>query len=132
MMHPIVRDDDAEVDRLLALFNRHLCVDGFQLAVMDVVPGKRIFAAARGLDASPMHAQARKVSGRACLEHVAAQITRMQSSIVGDPALAIGSAKELVDRMSKGILKRREDRSISQGGFAKTGPFGSRDTRLDL
>jgi hypothetical protein len=107
MIHPIVRDDDTEVDRLLALFNRHLCVDGFQIAVMDVVSSKRIFAAVRGLDASPMHAQARKVADELASEHVSAQITRMQSSIVADPALAIGSAKEFVESICKGILNAR-------------------------
>jgi hypothetical protein len=107
MIHPIVRDDDAEVDRLLVLFNRHLFVDGFQLAVMDVVSGKRIFTAARGLDAGPMHVHARKVADELASEHVAAQITRMQTSIVSDPALAIGSAKEFVESICKGILNAR-------------------------
>jgi hypothetical protein len=74
---------------------------------MDVVSGKRIFAGVHGLDTSPMHVQARKVAHELASEHVAAQITRMQASIVSDPALAIGSAKEFVESICKGILAAR-------------------------
>ena len=107
MIHPVVRVDEAEVDELLALFNRHLHADGFQLAVMDVVSGKRIFAAVRGLDSGPLHAQACKVADELASDHVAAQITRMQASITSDPALAIGSAKEFVKSICKGVLAAR-------------------------
>jgi hypothetical protein len=38
---------------------------------------------------------------------VAAQITRMQTSVDSDPALAIGSAKEFVESICKAILTAR-------------------------
>jgi hypothetical protein len=119
MIHPVVRDDDALVDELLALFNRHLHADGFQLAVMDVISGKRIFAAIRGLDAGPLHAQARKVANELASDHVAAQITRMQASITSDPALAIGSAKEFVESICKGILAARGSASTGKEDLPK-------------
>ena len=107
MIHPVVREDDSQVDGMLALFNRHLHADGFQLAVMNVISGKRIFAAICCLDADPLHPQALKVADELASDHVAAQITRMQTSIAGDPALAIGSAKEFVESICKGILSVR-------------------------
>jgi hypothetical protein len=68
---------------------------------------KRIFAAIRSLDAGALQAEARKVADELASDHVAAQITRMQASITSDPALAIGSAKEFVESICKGILKAR-------------------------
>lgn len=112
MIHPVVRDDSL-VDELLELFNHHLKADGFQLAVVDVISGKRIFAAIQSLDAGPLQEQARKIADELASDHVAAQITRMQASITTDPALAIGSAKEFVESICKGILKAR--------GLASTG-----------
>jgi hypothetical protein len=107
MIHPRVRNNDAEVDKLLALFNRHLRSDGFQLRAMDMISGKPIFAAVRSLDAGVMQAHARKVADELASYQVSAQITRMQTSIPSDPALAIGSAKEFVETICKGILTAR-------------------------
>ncbi len=39
--------------------------------------------------------------------YIAQQITRMEAAIYGDPALAIGTAKELVETCCKTILKER-------------------------
>jgi len=107
MIHPVVRDNDDEIDELLLLFNRHLQPDGFQMAVIDTISGKRIFATVRGLNTEPLHTQARKVADELASDHVAAQITRMQASITSDPALAIGSGKEFVESICKGILAAR-------------------------
>ena len=107
MIHPVVRDDDRQTEELLELFNRHLRSDGFQLAVIDVVSGRPIFAGVRSLEISPLSDQVRKVADDLASDHVAAQITRMQASITSDPALAIGSAKEFVESICKGILAAR-------------------------
>jgi hypothetical protein len=77
------------------------------MAVIDTISGKRIFAAVRGLNTEPLHTQARKVADELASDHVAAQITRMQVSITSDPALAIGSGKEFVESICKGILAAR-------------------------
>jgi AbiJ N-terminal domain 3/Abortive infection C-terminus len=105
-IHPLVREDDALVDELLLLFNRQLLTDGFHLCVVDVVSGKRIFGATQSLDAGG-HADARKIADELASDHVNAQLARMQDSIVADPALAIGSAKEFVESICKGILTVR-------------------------
>lgn len=108
MVHPVVRPSEGEVNELVSLFNRYLAVDGFQLTSVDSMSGKRLFAAERslpGVDAAVT--DARKVADELSSSHVSAQVTRMQDSVVKDPALAIGSAKEFVESLCKGILDAR-------------------------
>ena len=47
--------------------------------------------------------------------YIAQQITRMEAAVLNDPALAIGTAKELVETCCKTILK---ERGISHGANA--------------
>jgi hypothetical protein len=106
MIHPVVRPDDAEADKLLELFNLHLAADGYQIAVKAMISGKRIFAGVTAIHpGGAVTFDARKVADSLASDHVAAQITRMESSIVSDPGLAIGSAKEFVESICKGILR---------------------------
>ena len=107
-VHPVVRAEEDDGAQLVALFNRYLAADGFQLAVVDIMSGRSLYAAIRtlGVDASAF-AQARKVADALSSGQISAQITRMQNSIVKDPALAIGSAKEFVESICKGILDER-------------------------
>jgi len=105
MIHPIVRPDETEVDQLLAAFNEELAADKYQLAVKTSISGKRVFAGVKSLAA--VTGEARKVADELASEHVAAQITRMEASIAADPSLAIGSAKEFVESICKGILRER-------------------------
>lgn len=107
-VHPVVRAEEDDGAQLVALFNRYLAADGFQLAVVDILSGRSLYAAIRtlGVDASAF-AQARKVADALSSGQISAQITRMQNSIVKDPALAIGSAKEFVESICKGILDER-------------------------
>lgn len=105
MIHPIVRPNEVEVDKLLALFNEKLAADNYQLAVKARISGKRVFAGVKTLAA--LTGEARKVADDMASDHVAAQITRMEASITADPSLAIGSAKEFVESICKGILRER-------------------------
>ena len=109
MVHPVVRDDDDSIDRLVSMFNRYLGSDGFQLSAVDDMSGRRLFAAVRMLpDLGTFVTDARKVADELSSAHVSAQITRMQDNVVKDPALAIGSAKEFVESICKGILNERQ------------------------
>ena len=109
MIHPVVRPDEAEVDKLLELFNLNLRADGYQLAVKATISGKRIFAGIKAIHpAGAITVNARRVADSLASDHVAAQITRMESSIDSDPSLAIGSAKEFVESICKGTLRERD------------------------
>jgi hypothetical protein len=105
MVHPIVRPDETEAAALVATFNRHLAVDGFEIAPATYISGKPIYAG-RPRFQSPqvVTGNARRVANALASDQVAAQITRMEASIESDPALAIGSAKEFLETLCKGIL----------------------------
>jgi len=108
MLHPLVRPDQKEVDELLVVINSHLVHDGFQLAVKEVISGKRIFI---GVSAVGHHAlgiaEAARIADTMASDHVMGQVSRMKDSVLSDPALAIGSAKEFVESVAKGILRER-------------------------
>ena len=107
MVHPTVRNE-AEVDDLVATFNRYLAPDGYRLAVADTMSGRRIFGAELALaGADGALDDARRIANALSSGHVTAQITRMATNIVQDAPLAIGSAKEFVESLCKGILDAR-------------------------
>lgn len=68
--------------------------------------GLALFADNRALD-TPAVAAARDTLGGTDPGYVAQQITRMEASVASDPALAIGTAKELVETCCKTILNAR-------------------------
>lgn len=109
MLHPVVRATEEEVDKLLELFNVALSADGYRLSVKAMRSGRRIFAAGRTLGARTAGTEtARKVANDLNSSHVMDQVTRMEASIISDPALAIGSAKEFLESMCKAILAARK------------------------
>jgi len=108
LVHPVVRDD-VTVDDMVAGFNRYLAQDGYRLAVVDTMSGRRIFGAELALAGADGGLEdARKVANALTSGHVTAQITRMRANIVQDAPLAIGSAKEFVESVCKGILDARK------------------------
>ena len=105
MVHPIVRDAGPDVDGLIATINRHLAADGFEIAPRSFVSGKAIYAGRKSIGApAVVTARAKGLVDSLASDQVSAQITRMETSIEADPALAIGSAKEFVESLCKGIL----------------------------
>ncbi len=128
MIHPIVRADEREIDKLIDLFNGYLSVDGYQLSVKSVRSGRRIFAASQTLVGVQGTKQAREVADALESGHIADQITRMEASILSDPALAIGSAKEFLESLCKAILA---ERNVALSGH-ETLPKLVHHTRLSL
>ena len=97
MVHPIVRLDQDEAAKLASIFNRHLANDGFEIAPQTYVSGKPIFAARSRLDPIAFSIDpAKKIAEDFSSDHLMAQITRMESSAVRDPAVAIGTAKDFL------------------------------------
>ena len=82
MVHPIVREE-TEVDDLVATFNRYLAPDGYRLAVVDVMSGRRVFGAELALaGADGALDDARRIANILSSGHVTAQIARMRANIV--------------------------------------------------
>jgi AbiJ N-terminal domain 3/Abortive infection C-terminus len=109
MIHPVVRQDAEECEALQRSFNVHLAADGFEIVPHRHISKHPIFAGRRILnigDAVP--ATARAAADELDSAHIAAQVTRMETSVMNDPPLAIGSAKEFIESICKGILSRRK------------------------
>jgi hypothetical protein len=104
-IHPVVRADVTECERLCQLYNTYLRNDGFQLTEKARVSGKPVFVGRYiGVYTSPGIAAARQSLSGTDVGYVSQQITRMEAAVNQDPELAIGTAKELVETCCKSIL----------------------------
>ncbi|WP_406694832.1 abortive infection family protein [Singulisphaera sp. Ch08] len=109
MLHPVVQPDSEKLEWLTSLFNRHLALDGWEIFQCGEMSGRPIYAArSRNEGASFSVNQARSVAATLDASYVSQQVTRMESSLKGDPELAIGTAKEFVETVCKTILNERD------------------------
>lgn len=108
MLHPVVRPDVTETERICQLFNQILKNDGFQLVEKTRLSGKPIYVGRFvGVGVAPGVTTARQTLAGTDPGYVAQQITRMEAAVINDPDLAIGTAKELVETCCKTILTER-------------------------
>lgn len=106
-VHPRVRPNADEARDLVEAYNRHLRLDGFELAAVSRISGRPVYAAHSVLmvPASLKEVERATIGDR---DYLARQITRMETSIESDPELAIGTAKELIETACKTILEHRD------------------------
>jgi len=105
MIHPVVRPDDQEVEILLAVFNQHLSADGWEIVARTYMSSKPVFAARqRIVEGGSVFGAVKSVIDVLNAEYLTKQITRMEASVLSDPELAIGTAKEFVETICKTIL----------------------------
>jgi len=107
-IHPDVRTDVTEAERLCQLYNSFLKHDGFQLVEKTRLSGKPVYIGRYiGTLSAPAIKAAKDVLISADASYIAQEITRMESAVINDPGLAIGTAKELVETCCKTILGER-------------------------
>ena len=107
-IHPVVRPDPTEAEKLCQQYNQYLRNDGFELVVKTRLSGKPIFIGRyAGHFPTPGVASVRAILAGTDPSYIAQQITRMEAAVVNDPALAIGTAKELIETVCKTILEAR-------------------------
>ncbi|MBX9965833.1 MAG: abortive infection family protein [Burkholderiales bacterium] len=107
-LHPVVRSGPEEVERLRQMYNLFLRKDGYELVERARMAGRPVFAARQASDVDLTSLESLKESlPEGGFTYIARQITRMESSIEGDPDLAIGTAKELVETVCRTILSER-------------------------
>lgn len=104
-VHPIVRPNREEALNLVGLYNRHLRMDGWELAEAAQISGRPVFSARSSLNVPGPVRQIAKHVLAGDLTYVAQQITRMETAIDTDPELAIGTAKELIETACKTVLE---------------------------
>ncbi len=104
-IHPVVRADVTECERLCQLYNSCLKNDGYQIIEKARISGKPVFIGRYiGFSTSPGINSAKEIFSGTDLGYVSQQITRMETAVNQDPELAIGTAKELVETCCKSIL----------------------------
>jgi hypothetical protein len=107
-IHPVVRPDPTETERLCQLYNQYLRNDGFQIVEKTRLSGKPVYIGRYvGVSVTPGVSAAKETLGGTDPGYIAQQITRMEAAVLSDPDLAIGTAKELVETCCKTILRER-------------------------
>jgi len=106
MVHPVVRTDTQEVERLVTMFNQHLSNDGWEIGPRTQISRRPVFAARRLIVGGiPTPGLVKSLVEKLSAQYVTQQITRMEAAVESDPELAIGTAKELVETICKTILR---------------------------
>ena len=106
LVHPVVRTDNEQVDKLVDMLNIYLKEDGWELTERMRLSGRPVFAAHRRLDGmTPALGAAKVMADSLSSDYISQQITRMEVAVENDPELAIGTAKELIESVCKTILK---------------------------
>jgi AbiJ N-terminal domain 3/Abortive infection C-terminus len=107
-IHPVVRPDPTEAERICQLYNHYLRNDGFQIVEKTRLSGRPVYIGRYvGVGVTPAVSAAKTTLGGADPGYIFQQITRMEAAVINDPTLAIGTAKELVETCCKTILEAR-------------------------
>ncbi|WP_241127949.1 abortive infection family protein [Novosphingobium terrae] len=108
IVHPVVRPDKDEAIKLAAQFNDQLRQDGWELVEVERIAGRPRFVARRpGLAGDRSASRARTVADALDAGWMQKEIERLELAVESDPALAIGTAKDLVETCCKSILTRQ-------------------------
>lgn len=107
MVHPVVRPDRDDALKLVKHFNDQLRQESWELFEDEKIAGRPRFAFRR-MQANGQRAvsRARTVADALDAAWMQKEIERLENSIERDPALAIGTAKELVESCCKSILSK--------------------------
>lgn len=108
VLHPLVRPNRDEALKLAVHFNDQLRQAGWELYEEERIAGRPRFAY-RQLSHNTSRAvlRARTVADALDAGWMAKEIERLENAIDRDPALAIGTAKELIETCCKSILTKR-------------------------
>lgn len=105
-LHPVVRDDEDEVERMRAYMNECLAHDDWELIEVGqrrrrpVFEGRRREALTKPTEAIRLAGYDRLDDPQVVREH----LTRIERDLARDPAAAVGASKELVETICKKIL----------------------------
>jgi hypothetical protein len=107
-VHPVVRPDRNEVLKLVQHFNDQLRQEGWTLIEEERIAGRPRFVPRRIQIAGERSvSRARTVADALDAGWMQKEIERLENAVERDPALAIGTAKELIESCCKSILSKR-------------------------
>ncbi|MDE2827740.1 MAG: abortive infection family protein [Bacteroidota bacterium] len=111
IVHPVVRPNQDESRKLVRHFNDQLQLEGWQIVEEGQIAGRPCFVARQTRPGgSQLVSRAHSVATTLGAEWMEDEIKRLREAIEQDPALAIGTAKEIVETCCKTILS---DRGVS-------------------
>lgn len=122
-VHPVVRPDRDTALKIVSHYNDQLRLAGWEIVEEDRIGGRPRFTY-RQISNQGHRAvsRAQTVADALNAGWMAKEIERLERAVDGDPALAIGTAKDLVESCCKSILTKREvefSRSADLGDLAK-------------
>ncbi len=109
MVHPVVRPNRDEALRLVSHINDQLQKAGWGLVRKELIAGRPKFVGVqikRGRIHVRAHSRARTVADALDAGWMHKEIQRLEAAVEQDPALAIGTAKDLVESCCKTILNK--------------------------
>lgn len=108
MVHPVVRPDRNQSLEMVRAFNDQLRPEGWMLVEVEKIAGRpRFVAQAIGEIGGRSVLRARSVADALDAAWMHKEIERLENAVDRDPALAIGTAKELVESCCKTVLTKR-------------------------
>ena len=108
MVHPVVRPDRNQSLEMVRVFNEQLRSEGWMLVEVEKIAGRpRFVAQALGALGGRSVLRARSVADALDAAWMQKEIERLENAVDRDPALAIGTAKELVESCCKTVLTKR-------------------------
>lgn len=109
VVHPVVRPDTNEALTLVTQFNDQLRKEGWYLVEEEKIAGRPRFVPRRVRDSGARSvSRARTVADALDASWMQKEIERIEKAVESDPALAVGTAKDLVESCCKSILARIE------------------------
>lgn len=110
MIHPLVRVDSSEVNRLLQIFNENLKEDNYEIVEKSKISGKPIFVGRIKITGQEFLQNKGAIIKKILnADYVTQQISLMETSIENSPHVSIGIAKELIETCCKSIFEERKD-----------------------
>ncbi|ARM88445.1 abortive phage infection domain-containing protein [Rhizobium sp. CIAT894] len=108
IVHPVVRPDRNESLKIVQQFNDQLRLEGWHLVEDEKIAGRPRFIGRRIRNSNHRSVtRARSAADALDAGWMQKEIERLENAVERDPALAIGTAKELVETCCKTILGKR-------------------------
>ncbi|MDA3857516.1 MAG: abortive infection family protein [Roseovarius sp.] len=108
-VHPVVRPDEHEASKIVEHYNQQLVQDGWGLIEEQKIAGRALYVA-RHLNEFQSQIHRASTSAEVLSSNwMQTEIRRIQDSIETDPALAIGTSKDLIESCCKTILMQLPD-----------------------
>lgn len=108
MVHPVVRPDRNQALEIVRSFNDQLRLEGWALEEIEKIAGRPRFVAKSIANMGGRAVmRAKTVADALDAAWMQKEIERVENAIDRDPALAIGTAKELVESCCKSVLTKR-------------------------